>query len=281
MLKGWTLTDLHCDTCRVTPLMREPPVSAERLGRPRIQFCALCDGSPGASASSAAPAAASTTPAPKLDAGPGPSTNLDDAATAISALLLQGYSLLATNCPNTNCRGIPLVGYPRKKDGIKDSRRMCVGCQARWVEEGDLGGMKLVQRDEVSIEKRQVENEGRESPRTRRRREMYGIGEADLGGQETVADIVSNGNHQEIVEEMEGMEVDAEKLSEVNPLSTALRHTNSSLSLTLDRLALSLERYTTGTSKADEARYFVDVKLHTEAMKDVLEVLGMVQRCAR
>ena len=158
---------------------------------------------------------------------------------------------------------------------------MCVGCQARWVEEGDLGGMKLVQRDEVSIEKRQVENEGRESPRTRRRREMYGIGEADLGGQETVADIVSNGNHQEIVEEMEGMEVDAEKLSEVNPLSTALRHTNSSLSLTLDRLALSLERYTTGTSKADEARYFVDVKLHTEAMKDVLEVLGMVQRCAR
>jgi len=51
-----------------------------------------------------------------------------------------------------------------------------------------------------------------------------------------------------------------------------------SLSLTLERLASSLERHTTGAGKIDEARHFVEVKLHTEAMKDVLEVLGMVER---
>ena len=281
MLKGWTLTDLHCDICRVTPLMREPPVSAERLGRLRIQFCALCDGGPAGPAAPTALAASSATPTPNVDAGPGPSTNLDNTANTISTLLLKGYSLLATNCPNTSCRGIPLVGYPRKKDGSKDSRRMCVSCEGRWVQEDDLGGMKLMRREEVSAEKRQVETEGRESPRTRRRREMYGIGEEDLGGQVKLDMIVSNGNHEEIEEEIEGMEVDAEKPSQADALSTALQHTKSSLSLTLDRLAVSLERHTTGTSKADETRYFVDVKLHTEAMKDILEVLGMAERCAR
>ena len=64
-------------------------------------------------------------------------------------------------------------------------------------------------------------------------------------------------------------------------LPSALRNTASSLALTLDRLATSLERHTAGTNKADEARYFVDVKLHTEAIKDVLDTLGLVERFGR
>ena len=56
-----------------------------------------------------------------------------------------------------------------------------------------------------------------------------------------------------------------------------MKHTTSSLSATLDRLASSLGRQTEG-SKSDEHRYFLDLKMHTEAMKDVLEVLGVVKR---
>lgn len=61
-------------------------------------------------------------------------------------------------------------------------------------------------------------------------------------------------------------------------MQKALDKSASALALTLDRLAASLETHTAGKSKADEARYFVDVKLHTEAMKDVLEVLALLKK---
>lgn len=160
MLKGWTLTDLHCETCRVTPLMREPMASATREGREPVQFCALCDGGPSgrisqaaAQSSSSAPVASSSSSVqPPLSDGSAdrPHQPLrsddtgDDAASQISALLLQGYSLLNENCPQASCAGVPLVGFPRKKDGTKDGRRLCVSCGGRWVSERDVSGMKLV-----------------------------------------------------------------------------------------------------------------------------------------
>jgi hypothetical protein len=62
-----------------------------------------------------------------------------------------------------------------------------------------------------------------------------------------------------------------------SPLSSALRTASFSLASTLDRLAASLSAHTSGARASDESRYFVDVKLHTEAMRDVLDVLQRVE----
>lgn len=63
MLKGWTLTDVHCQRCGTTPLMREPAREASAAGRSeasRIEFCVRCDnGGPGLRHDSA-PASIST-----------------------------------------------------------------------------------------------------------------------------------------------------------------------------------------------------------------------------
>lgn len=58
-------------------------------------------------------------------------------------------------------------------------------------------------------------------------------------------------------------------------LTAALAKTSSSLAKTLDRIANSLDKHT--KDSREEGRYFVDVKLHTEAIKDVMTVLGMVK----
>lgn len=59
-------------------------------------------------------------------------------------------------------------------------------------------------------------------------------------------------------------------------LAAALSKTSSSLAKTLERVADSLDKRT--KYDWDEARYFVDVKLHTEAIKDVLTVVRMVKQ---
>lgn len=172
MLKGWTLTDLHCDQCNVTPLMREPAASASADNRARIQFCALCDGSPATRAPAPAPA-----PAPVASSSSSSvKAQQPDPSESISTLLLQGYSLLGENCINPSCRGIPLVGYPRKKDGTRDGRRMCVSCGGRWIDGNDLGGMTLLPGGSTSARTGTgAVTAGGESPRSRARREMYGL----------------------------------------------------------------------------------------------------------
>lgn len=175
MLKGWTLTDLCCDQCNATPLMREPAGIASAANRPRIQFCALCDGSPtGRATSSANPdtTASSSSTLPQTEPTSKSTEKETDPSESISTLLLQGYSLLGDNCTNPSCRGIPLVGYPRKKDGSKDGRRMCVACGGRWVDGNDLGGMKLMPDTSAGSV---TAGGGGESPRSRARREMYGL----------------------------------------------------------------------------------------------------------
>lgn len=192
MLKGWTLTDLACDRCHTTPLMRQPAAEAQREGHAPIQFCASCDGGPtSTSTSDRRPSASASessasvyeTPEefpPSSDSPPSPSPSApstirasppstprraplrrtpptsppsshaasargdpDAAADAISALLLRGYSLLSSTCPEPTCRGIPLVGFPRRKDGTRDPRRECVSCGKRWVDEKDLAASGL------------------------------------------------------------------------------------------------------------------------------------------
>jgi hypothetical protein len=132
-----------------------------------IQFCALCDGNPGVAAAAAGPgpsrsnrsaqasSSAASASASAIASLPSNTTDTNntttsaggaakDPAESISELLLGGYALLADNCPNPSCRGMPLVGYPRKTDGSRDGRRMCVSCGSRWVDERDMGSMKVV-----------------------------------------------------------------------------------------------------------------------------------------
>ncbi|WVF72627.1 hypothetical protein IAT40_007445 [Kwoniella sp. CBS 6097] len=419
MLKGWTLTDLHCSECRITPLMREPNAIAENANRERIQFCALCDGRPEGRASASASAsvnagaragsqhtstqaesgsaavptttqdaaaeieatfASSTATARNQshapqDAQASSSNAADDAANSISSLLLRGYSLLGENCPNPSCRGIPLVGYPRKADGSKDGRRMCVCCEGRWVDESAIvegEGMKVVQAE--------AEAEA-ESPRTKARRELYGlsstgnsekketlkaeVGEAKVRekgkGKSRVMDPEEfeahanesakrlhsasgsgpgsgsgSGNtttsHRQQQHELDEIDTDIEMdededeykpalgeesravpavtkasathILPIRPTPTpykptppapssalgqSLSQTSDSLSKTLQSLSTSLERYAARPpapthrreEEQDGGRWFVDLKLHTEAIKDVLGVIGQVERARR
>ncbi|ORX38651.1 hypothetical protein BD324DRAFT_621800 [Kockovaella imperatae] len=310
MLKGWTLTDLHCDQCCVTPLMREPTASATAESRQPIQFCALCDGPPSASAQSTATRAVQSTsrsvpsaptgsaPASTLlQSGPNlenpiynPSSSSDDTASQISSLLLRGYSLLGTNCPSSTCRGIPLVGYPRGQDGKKDNRRLCVECGSRWIDGGEGGGGKLKRlpvgggdslkgHTEKGKEKAtSLLDLGLESPRTMRRNQLYGLVPTKEKEESNSSDLE---DEAEVPSTMLQVQTGSQTSSAPPSLILALEHTSKSLALTLNRFAVSLERHTLGTDKEDESRYFVDVKLHMDAMKDVLGVLGMVQELRR
>ncbi|BEI89909.1 uncharacterized protein CcaverHIS019_0212710 [Cutaneotrichosporon cavernicola] len=225
MLKGWTLTDLVCRQCQTTPLMRQPAAEAQREGRAPIQFCASCDGGPsGASASSPGGASqyesaasqelsppstptrtrdifslsgASPTPPPASHAASAVG-DPDAAADAISDLLLKGYALLSSTCPESTCRGIPLVGFPRRRDGSNDPRRECVSCGQRWVDEKDLAASGLRVSASVSSAATSLvatptparagpplrpatpseTGDEAESPQTRARRELYDQGNA-------------------------------------------------------------------------------------------------------
>lgn len=212
MLKGWTLTDLHCDQCRSTPLMREPAGQAAAAGRSPIQFCAACDGRPDdyAQPSQDLPERPTSILTPESPSTP-PSHNTataradpDAAADAISELMLKGYSLLGENCPDPACAGIPLVGYPRR-NGEPDPRRLCVSCGTRYVDEKDVesSGLRLAHQNQPQSRPQaqapayhadQVPppgmlfgsaapapsstDAGGESPRSRMRREMYEQGAA-------------------------------------------------------------------------------------------------------
>ncbi|GMK59105.1 hypothetical protein CspeluHIS016_0701200 [Cutaneotrichosporon spelunceum] len=201
MLKGWTLTELACNQCHSTPLMRQPAAEAQYEGHAPIQFCALCDGAPnGTSASSpgglslyeSATSQDLSPPSPPNRTGPTffvsdtsptppPASHAaiaigdpDAAADAISDLLLKGYALLADTCPEPTCRGIPLIGFPRRRDGTKDPRRECVSCGQRWVDQKDVAasGLRI-----VASEPSESVDEA-ESPRSRARRELYDQGNA-------------------------------------------------------------------------------------------------------
>ncbi|WVN90173.1 uncharacterized protein L203_105409 [Cryptococcus depauperatus CBS 7841] len=341
MLKGWTLTDLHCADCKTTPLMREPHAIAERENRERVQFCALCDGRPEARSIATVPPTVTATNQTASVSMLGkiqpesiekPENIGTDPAGSISALLLKGYSLLADNCPNATCRGIPLVGYPKRPDGTKDGRWMCVSCGGRWVDEKNIpSNWKVPDIASTSTSTARLEFAAAgESPRSKRRRELYGLtvtgsdsqhgkkgkGEVDIGQFETKAreseselvgknvscdDVIEGGEGQggpeQITNFASGREPANEKRATILPIPhpvscpippsstsrvyTSLDNSAFSLSKTLSSLSSSLEQLTSNTGKENEGKWFVDIKLHTEAMKDVLGVLSQVERARR
>ncbi|WVQ82053.1 hypothetical protein IAT38_004181 [Cryptococcus sp. DSM 104549] len=366
MLKGWTLTDLHCSECKTTPLMREPAAAAQREGRERVQFCALCDGRPeGRVIPPPAPApTVARVAAPEATASSTAQSSKKeeevaepDPAESISNLLLRGYSLLGETCRTPACRAIPLVGYPRKPDGSKDGRKMCVSCGGRWVAEGQIGEGWSVGSAAGAGEGQgkgkagEAERAGAgESPRSRKRRELYGI-EADGSASVVSATAaegkgkgkgkaVDAGEFEKHARQSEGklvgkpagaaveededddLEEEEEKPKATGPatmksataarstippmpmpiphvphnppvapapesqLGQALATTSDSLSSTLQSLSASLERYAahpraTARQAEDAGRWFVDLKLHTEAIKDVMGVIAQVERAKR
>ncbi|EJD01332.1 uncharacterized protein FOMMEDRAFT_89227 [Fomitiporia mediterranea MF3/22] len=154
MLKGWVLTDETCpnENCPV-PLMRSP-----KGHTPVTMFCANCDGDPKNKRSSAS-GRAQPTSVPQLlspstvsssthvSRSSTPPTDIasdlssptfalpvetaesvrrrqqSDAASAeIGVRLLKGWAMLADECPNERCYGVPLVRPPLV--GGRDPRKV-------------------------------------------------------------------------------------------------------------------------------------------------------------
>ncbi|OBZ71797.1 hypothetical protein A0H81_08292 [Grifola frondosa] len=149
MLKGWILTDKICAKCSKVPLMRSPT-------SPDSYFCANCDSSPSPGSSlqaeSAQPnaevssALSSPTFALPVDTEEILRRRLqsDTASAEIGRRMLRGWTMLADECPNTDCYGVPLV-RPPKAGPEKDPRKECVICGSVYVDGKDaLGQDRLV-----------------------------------------------------------------------------------------------------------------------------------------
>ncbi|KAJ7507716.1 hypothetical protein B0H11DRAFT_138868 [Mycena galericulata] len=169
MLKGWVLTDRTCPTagCSV-PLMRSPTGHT-----PVVHFCATCDGGPdstqlpdsAASVSSSSHFSRSSTPPTEVSStlsspvfAPPPPTEesrrraeqSDAASSEIGQRLLKGWAMLADECPNVRCFGVPLV-RPPKAGGEKDPRKECVICRTIYLTEVDWAGReRLVPQEQIT-----------------------------------------------------------------------------------------------------------------------------------
>lgn len=165
MLKGWVLTDSICPTagCNV-PLLRTPAARFETK-----YYCANCESDPD---SQATPIPVASTTAPSTDSSTHhsrPSTppteissvlssptfappietaehlrrrqQSDYASAEIGRRLLQGYAMLADECPRATCYGVPLVRPPRPGGG-KDPRKQCVVCETVYVSERNANGIE-------------------------------------------------------------------------------------------------------------------------------------------
>ncbi|EIN10698.1 hypothetical protein PUNSTDRAFT_142655 [Punctularia strigosozonata HHB-11173 SS5] len=83
----------------------------------------------------------------------------DAASSEIGKRLLKGWAMLADECPNPRCYGIPLVRPPRV-GGSKDSRKECVACETAYVTEKDMNGWdRLVPSDSSAARSEPPSNE--------------------------------------------------------------------------------------------------------------------------
>ena len=65
----------------------------------------------------------------------------DQASAEIGRRLLQGWAMLADECPNASCYGVPLVRPPRARDGARSQEKECVICSTVYsVEKGNSRG---------------------------------------------------------------------------------------------------------------------------------------------
>ncbi|KAI9574586.1 hypothetical protein HD554DRAFT_2048231 [Boletus coccyginus] len=167
MLRGWVLTDSPCPapSCRGVPLLRSPEGQ-----QPVVRYCANCDGPPktqwsegmeshsSSTISSTSHGSRPSTPPTDLSstlssptfAPPAETEDIirrrqqsDRASTEIGKRLLKGWAMLAEECPNTRCYGVPLVRPP--KTGVdKDPRKECIICGTIYVTEDSEGWQRLV-----------------------------------------------------------------------------------------------------------------------------------------
>ncbi|KAI0079685.1 hypothetical protein K474DRAFT_1591548 [Panus rudis PR-1116 ss-1] len=173
MLKGWAivLTDNLCTKCRAVPLMRSPTAIT-----PTSHICVNCD-SVGSSSTPLAPSPHSSstktessirsTDVPSRPSTPptgvssvlsspvfAPAINAEEmlrrrrqsdmASAEIGRRMLQGWALLADECPNDSCYGIPLV-RPPKVGGERYPSKECVVCHTVFVDAtDDLGRSQLI-----------------------------------------------------------------------------------------------------------------------------------------
>ncbi|GBE79324.1 predicted protein [Sparassis crispa] len=184
MLKGWVLTDNICPKCSKVPLMRSP-------SSPIISFCANCDAGPPSAAqpqavdnsglpgpslrssrsgSSSSDQSRSSTPPTEISNAPSSAIFVppieteemlrrrqqsDTASAEIGKRMLRGWAMLADECPNPTCYGIPLVRPPNAGTG-RDPRKECVICGTVYVDQKDAFGQdRLVTYNSNSVHDRQ------------------------------------------------------------------------------------------------------------------------------
>lgn len=153
MLSGWILTDMPCKNSGCHgPLIRSPQ------GRlPVTHFCPNCDDDPDASSSSSESKKSRTSTPPTETSNLSESPPLapvidtdeirrhreqsDRASHEIGNRLLQGWTMLADECPGPTCYGVPLVRPPRPGNE-KDPRKECVICRTVYVSDVDPTGRR-------------------------------------------------------------------------------------------------------------------------------------------
>jgi len=149
LLKGWNLTNENCPNCSM-PMMRSPPHSGDNM-----LVCVNCkepergpeDSNEMLSVSTASDPFSGGMSTPPTDVTPPPSppfvlpppseemirrrVQSDRASQEIGSRMLRGWTMLADECVNPTCYGIPLVRSPGSNP-IKE----CVVCGNRYVPEG-------------------------------------------------------------------------------------------------------------------------------------------------
>ncbi|KAI0366404.1 hypothetical protein BV20DRAFT_971922 [Pilatotrama ljubarskyi] len=184
MLKGWILTDRICPKCGRVPMMRSPsaasvatqfcvncdpaPGSAASsngaqpsppASGSQVQAGGLPDTSSVSTISYSTRMSRSSTPPTELSSPPDSPVlapimdtaellrrrqQSDTASAEIGRRMLRGWAMLADECPNPDCYGIPLVRPPKTQATI-DPRKECVICGIVYVDENDaLGRDRLV-----------------------------------------------------------------------------------------------------------------------------------------
>ncbi|KAI0721906.1 hypothetical protein C8T65DRAFT_170813 [Cerioporus squamosus] len=181
MLKGWVLTDRICSKCSKVPLMRSPPSAAVQVHfcvncdpAPSTGTSANAastqssrtavvrkpsvpqDGNSISSTSISSGMSRSSTPPTEVSHAPSspPLVPLmdtaelmrrrhqsDTASTEIGKRMLKGWAMLADECPNADCYGIPLVRPPKRGNAL-DPRKECVICGIVYVDEANASGQE-------------------------------------------------------------------------------------------------------------------------------------------
>lgn len=168
LLQGYILTDDPCPTCSI-PMLRTPAAHARQ---PQRLFCSQCS-DPVSEAAEAehhstdnnadknvldgrVSQVSSQSEFPTLAQPPDNSEILhrrlqsDKASAEIGNRMLKGWAMLAEECPNESCYGIPLVRSPNS-GAVKDKRMECVVCGSIYVHERTAGGQAiLMKQNQVS-----------------------------------------------------------------------------------------------------------------------------------